>query len=170
LSSVNVISVVPCAVIVDTPFTVIEFGLFVVVVATAGFELVQALVVAGVFVATKVTLPTAQIAGGEVGCVNTGNALTVTVTVEEQPFASVNVITVEPPDTPVTKPVLETIAIPGELLIQAVVVVEGALSAESCVVPSAHISKFPLITGLASTPNVAVAVAEHVFESVNVTV
>src|SRR5664280_296197 len=84
-----------------------------------------------------------------------GSALTVTMAVLLQPLISVYVITLVPPDTPVTSPVLLTMA---TLVVADIQGLDAAGMPEpvSCVVEPAHTLSVPVIVGSALTVTVAV--------------
>ena len=94
-----------------------------------------------------------------------GAAFTVTVAVTEHPLLSVYVITDVPADTPVTRPVLFTVATPGDADTHGFTAA-GVPDPVSCVVWPIHTVSVPVIVGFGFT--VTVAVTEHPLLSVYV--
>jgi hypothetical protein len=146
-----VISVVPA----ETPVTN-PVGL---TVATAGVAEVQGVVASGV--AVPVNWVVALTHAVNVPLI-AGKAFTVTVAFTIQPFVFLYVISVVPAETPVTNPVLLTVATAGVAETQGVVP-SGVAVPVNWVAALTHAVNVPLITGKAFTVTVAFTIQPFVF-------
>ena len=120
--------------------------------ATAVFDETQGVVVAAVAEPVSVVVKPAQTVSVPV---IVGSAFTVTVAVMIQPFELVYVITEVPTATPVTTPVLFTVATAVFEETQGFVA-DGAADPLSTVVEAIQTSKVPVMVGSAFTVTVAV--------------
>jgi hypothetical protein len=146
-----VISVVPA----ETPVTN-PVGL---TVATAGVAETQGVVASGVVVAVSWVVALTH-------AVNvpliTGKAFTVTVALTIQPFVFLYVISVVPTETPVTNPVVLTVATVGVAETQGAVA-SGVAVPVNWVLALTHAVNVPLIAGKAFTVTVAFTIQPFVF-------
>ena len=114
------------------------------IVAAAGFDEFQTIVPVAV-VANVIVDPT-QTAANPVIAGVAGNGLTVTVAVFSQPTIFVKVIILVPPETPVTNPLLSTVATVGVAETQGEVAA-GESVLVNCVCWLAQIVRFPVMAG-----------------------
>ncbi len=136
---VQVMIVFPAATPVNTPELVI--------VAFAGVEDTQGLLVAAVGLPVSVTVPPTQTA---LFPDTVGFEFTVIVIVTEQPLLLVQVTIVVPAETAVTKPVFEIVA--TEVLLDDQALLDAAVPEPvSCNVNPTQTDVFPVIVGLANT-------------------
>ena len=141
----------PCAIPETNPLALI--------VATAVFEEIQALVAAGSAVLANCVVCATHTFNVPV---MTGNGFTVTVAVTIQPFAFVKVMIVVPPETPVTTPLLFTVATAVLDEVHGVTVAGVAVLANAVVEPAQTFS-VPVIVGSAVTVTTAVVIQPFEF-------
>ena len=133
--------------------------LFALMVATVGVALLQ---VPPACVELNVTVLPTHTFSVPLNTPGVGAVVTVTVAVPLLLLLSVYVIVVVPPATPVTKPVLLTVATPVFDDCHGVTA-EGVPEPVNCVVPLLQIAKVPLITGFVLTVTVTLTVQPLLF-------